>query len=128
QAVEFVQRLHARPVWDAPLIAGGVRRNFRAAAMKGFVDGISEDDLLSPEEVSGLAPPGRLVWGRDEQLLPREHLAFFKQHLPAHVEVVEPEGYGHCPHLDATEQVIRDLRAFGRQLLAPPAHLAKGAR
>ncbi len=122
EALSFTQRLYARPVWFAPLIANGVRRNFSQPALRAFVDQITDADLLSPDEVAGLTPPGRLIWGREEKLLPPEHLAFFKTHLPAHVEVFEPEGYGHCPQLDATDALVRDIRAFARDVLAPPAH------
>lgn len=99
-AAAFVDRIHVRPPWYRRVIAGDIRRRFRAPHMTAFLDRLRAHHLLTPGEVGALAPPVLLVWGQSDHLMPREHLEWFRRHLPAHARVEEPEQLGHCPHLD----------------------------
>lgn len=115
RAADFVGRLYARPPWFRRLIAGEVRRRFLAPPLRRFVDTIGPDDLFRPEELANLRMPVRLCWGRHDALMPREHLAFFRAHLPGHARIDEP-ACGHCPYLDAPADLARDIGAFAREL------------
>ena len=97
KARAFVPRLYARVPWFAQAIAPVVKATFSRPALRALVDSVKPADLLTPSEVSGLKVPTRLVWGKYDSLLPRENLAFFRAHLPAHAQVEEPELFGHCP-------------------------------
>jgi pimeloyl-ACP methyl ester carboxylesterase len=55
------------------------------------------------------------VWGRSERILPPSALAYFRAHLPAHVEILEPEGFGHCPHLDNPKRLARAITEFASE-------------
>jgi pimeloyl-ACP methyl ester carboxylesterase len=58
-----------------------------------------------------------VVWGRSERLMPAKHLAFFKENLPPHATIEEPEGYGHCPHIDDPESLSRKIVDFARRVV-----------
>ncbi len=56
--------------------------------------------------------PVLLLWGKDERILPRDHLEFFRRHLPEHARFEEPEGFGHAPYLDDVDAVARRILSF----------------
>lgn len=120
-AVAFVDKIHARPPWYRRLIANGVRGRFERPAMSAFLDHIQPEHLLDPAEVAALSMPVMLLWGRNDTLMPREHLEFFRAHLPGHAVVEEPDGFGHCPYLDTpgrlTEAIVRFTREHARPRL-----------
>jgi pimeloyl-ACP methyl ester carboxylesterase len=91
----FMNRLYHKTPWFAPLIAGDVHRLFDREPIK---------------------MPVHLVWGRSERLMPEENLLFFKKHLPANATIEEPEGFGHCPHLDAPGRLARKVLDFARRI------------
>ena len=59
--------------------------------------------------------PIHLVWGRSERLMPPTHLAFFKDSLPPHATIEEPEGMGHCAHLDDAAALAGKIVAFAQR-------------
>ncbi|APR85116.1 Putative hydrolase [Minicystis rosea] len=115
-ALDFVDRLFARPNPMRHLFAWGVRRQFSDPRVRGLLSAIAPQDLLRPEQLSALRMPVMLLWGRDERILPREHYEFFRRHLPAHTFVSEPEGLGHAPYLDDVGAVARQILTFAADL------------
>ena len=89
------------------------------AASPGVVDLVR---TFGPEhaitDCGSIAAPIRVVWGRSERLLPPSALAYFKANLPAHATILEPAGFGHCPHLDDPARLARLIAAFSRQAAA----------
>jgi len=112
----FMKRLYHKTPWFAPLIAGDVHRLFDREPIRTFTASASTEDLFTAEQISGLKMPVHLVWGRSERLMPEENLLFFKKHLPAHATIEEPEGFGHCPHLDAPGRLARKVLDFARRI------------
>jgi pimeloyl-ACP methyl ester carboxylesterase len=84
----------------------------RSRGVAELLHSLGPDDALSADEVGALAAPIRMIWGRGERLLPVEALAFWKAALPAHATIAEPDGIGHCPHLDAPLRLSRLIHAF----------------
>jgi pimeloyl-ACP methyl ester carboxylesterase len=111
-ALQFVDRLFSRRNRMRHLFAWGVRRQFENPDVRALLDGTSPGDLLTPEQLSALRMPLLLLWGRDERILPRQHLEFFRRHLPEHARLEEPEGFGHAPYLDDVDGVARRILAF----------------
>jgi pimeloyl-ACP methyl ester carboxylesterase len=111
-ALAFVDRLFSRRNRMRHLFAWGVRRQFRDPEVRAILAGTQPTDLLTPEQLSALRMPLLLLWGRDERILPRHHLEFFRRHLPGHARLEEPEGFGHAPHLDDADAVARRILAF----------------
>jgi pimeloyl-ACP methyl ester carboxylesterase len=124
-ALEFVDRLFAERCRMRHLFAWGVRRQFKSPEVRALLSALAPTDLLSPEQLSALRMPVLLLWGKDERILPRHHLDFFRRHLPDHAHLEEPEGFGHAPYLDDVGAVARRILSFTADVheLGPaPAH------
>jgi pimeloyl-ACP methyl ester carboxylesterase len=118
-ALVFVDRLLAEPTMLRHLIAWGVRRKFNEPQLRTLIESITEGDLFTPDELAALEVPALLIWGRSERILPRECLAFFRAHLPRHVRIEEPEGFGHTPHLERPGALTKHVLRFLESLDAP---------
>ena len=114
--VALVRRLYHQAPWYAPLLAADILRHFREPALRGLLDSFSPQDLLTPDEVAAITAPTLLLWGRSERLLPNRGLDFFRQSLPAHATIEEPDDFGHCPYLDRPAQLAERIAAFARAL------------
>jgi len=114
QAVRFLDK--ALTVDSAAVrhgLAWFMRR--RLAPVRALVDDMPYAPGLTAEEVSSLAMPVHLFWGKEERLLPAKHLDFFRAHLRnATIEV--PAGFGHSPHTDDVDAVARKLIDFARRV------------
>jgi pimeloyl-ACP methyl ester carboxylesterase len=110
EARAFLDLLYHRRPWFAPLVAGDVQRLFARDAIRSFTASVRAEHLFRAAELATLTMPVHLVWGRSERLL-----AFFKKSLPAHATVEEPDGFGHCPHLDAPGSLARKILDFARR-------------
>jgi pimeloyl-ACP methyl ester carboxylesterase len=116
QTRAFLGRLYHRTPWFAPLIAGDVQRMFARDAILSFTSSARSQHLFQKEQLAALKMPIHLVWGRSERLLPKENLDFFKESLPSHATIDEPEGFGHCPHLDDPARLTREIVAFAQRV------------
>jgi pimeloyl-ACP methyl ester carboxylesterase len=118
-AVRFVRRLHGRPVGvRAHLLAPILRRTLADPVLKSWLDRVSEGDFLEPDELRAVPRPVRVIWGRQERILPAHALAFWREHLPATSEVLEPEGFGHSPFLDDRRWTADQVVSFAEGLAA----------
>jgi len=115
EALAFLGRLYHRTPWFAPLFAAEVQRMFSRDPIRQFTSSVRPDHMFSEDRLSALSMPVHFLWGRSERLMPEEHLSYFKRSLPAHAMIVEPEGYGHCPHLDDPVRLSRDIIDFARR-------------
>jgi pimeloyl-ACP methyl ester carboxylesterase len=119
-AVAFVDKIHARPPFYRKLIASGVQAKFHAPAMKAFLARLSPADLLKADELRSLRAPVLLIWGKRDTLMPRDMLAFYREHLPSGTAVDEPDDMGHCPNLDAPDALSSRIIAFVRRIATEP--------
>lgn len=99
-ALRFIDRLFAKPRRFRHLYALGLRRQFRRTDIEAIFDAATTETLISADELRALTMPLLLIWGHAERILPARSLAFFRAHLPPHVEIHEPHGWGHAPFLD----------------------------
>jgi pimeloyl-ACP methyl ester carboxylesterase len=111
-ALAFVDRLFSRRNRMRHLFAWGVRRQFENPDVRELLSTTSPGDLLTPDQLASLQMPVLLLWGKDERILPRDHLEFFRRHLPEHARFEEPEGFGHAPYLDDVGAVARRILSF----------------
>jgi pimeloyl-ACP methyl ester carboxylesterase len=114
EALAFLQRVYHRTPWLARLIAHEVPASVGRPAVRALLASATNDHAAPPEGLSSLRMPVLLVWGRSERLLPATHLEYFARHLPGHAVVERPEGFGHCPHVDAPAAVAARIVAFAR--------------
>ena len=115
-AVVFLDRVYHRMPWFAHLIAHELPASIQRRAVRDLLATAGNDHLASPEALGSLEMPVLLVWGRSERLLPETHLQYFVRHLPKHAVVERPEGFGHCPHVDAPEALARRIVEMARSL------------
>ena len=122
QARAFLDTLHAKPLGlIGHVIAPFVRQVFRDPVLHGLLEGVGEGDWIRPDEIRSFPAPLRVLWGRYDRILPRSSLAFWRQHLPDHAEIDEPDAFGHAPQLDAAGALADDIVAFARRLASQGA-------
>ncbi|MBI2070925.1 MAG: alpha/beta fold hydrolase [Elusimicrobia bacterium] len=115
QAREFLRRLYHRAPWYTPLIAPGVHRLFARPLITDILESAKPDRHFTPEELGSFTMPVMLIWGRSDRVMPPNHAGYFKRHLPEGSVIEEPEGFGHCPHLDNPLRLARLITIFARE-------------
>jgi pimeloyl-ACP methyl ester carboxylesterase len=111
----FAARVYHEVPWFLPyfpLLVRDLRRELTRPELTKLLDQVKVEDAPSAEELARLTMPILLAWGRSDRLLPQSALAWFKEHLPPHTKVIEPTGWGHCPHIDDPQGLVRELRSF----------------
>jgi pimeloyl-ACP methyl ester carboxylesterase len=115
-AVRFLDRI----VLDAPflmrVLAHELIEVLGRKHVRDILETASPDHAPTPRDLERLTMPILLVWGREERLFPPTALAWFREHLPKHAEIVEPVGFGHAPHLDRPGEVAQVIERFVRSL------------
>lgn len=123
-AVRFLRTLHARPAeLKARIAAPFVRASLRDPALREWLGTVPPFDpstpdavYLTPAEVAEVRGPLRVVWGREDRILPASALAFWRTHLPPHGDLIEPAHVGHTPFLDDRAWTARAIRSFAETL------------
>lgn len=113
-ARRLLDRLYHRTPIYMPAFASGLRASMQSQAVADMLQSASDADLPPPERLRELSVPTLLLWGRSERLLPASSLAYFRRHLPEQTVIEEPEGFGHCPHIDDPARLARRVVAFMR--------------
>ncbi len=108
----LLDRLFHDMPWYAPAMAPLLVQLLKRPSVRTLRAAITRDNLLKPQQLASLTMPVLLLWGRSERLLPPEHLAWFKTHLPPHAVVEEPEQFGHSPQLDRPALLAARLCRF----------------
>jgi pimeloyl-ACP methyl ester carboxylesterase len=117
EAVALVRALHARdPGLKAHLLAPLVRRPLSDPLLRQWLYEMTSDDFLSAEEIASCTRPVRVIWGKQERILPQRAREFWRAHLPAHSDLVEPDGFGHSPFLDDRGWVVDEILRFSQKL------------
>ena len=81
-----------------------------AEALRGLADGLfpgGRQQVLDPAAVAQIAAPITAIWGEHDQIVPVAHADL----LPERVEVHRIEGVGHMPHMEASAEVNRLIKA-----------------
>lgn len=126
EALDFVDAMFADgagPLRHA--LAHGVRKRFTHPQMRSLLGGLTPDQLLRPADLSELRMPTLLIWGREERVLPRSHLEFFCEHLPAHAEIEEWPNFGHVGFLEQPDALAARVVDFARTASGAAKSLAR---
>jgi pimeloyl-ACP methyl ester carboxylesterase len=115
-ALRLLNQLYHRTPIYMPAFVSGLRATMQSQAVADMLQSASPADLLAPERLRALRVPTLLLWGRSERLLPASSLAYFRRHLPGHAVIEEPEGFGHCPHIDDPGRLAHCVVSFLRGL------------
>ncbi len=113
KALDFIDRLLARPGPLRHFFAWGVRRKLSRAHFRELLEAADLDAHgFDPEALRALSIPILLVWGEADRILPTRHLDFWKESLPPHAQIEELSGMGHSPFLDRPAALSRRLATF----------------
>ncbi len=112
EAHAFLQKLFHEPPWYLRLVAGDLKRRLARPELRHFFEAATVDDLLTPEQLKPLTMPVLFMWGGAEQVLPPQHLQWYREHLPESAAVVEPANYGHSAYVEYPEDVAKRMLAF----------------
>jgi pimeloyl-ACP methyl ester carboxylesterase len=115
-ARQFVERIFGRTPWYSPLMLPVLCRIFASPTIRGVLESLKPDEGVTREQLHALKMPILLVWGKRDRLMPAEHLRFYRENLPPHARIVEPERFGHCPQFDEPRSVSRMLLDFARDV------------
>ncbi|MFT4975160.1 MAG: pimeloyl-ACP methyl ester carboxylesterase [Myxococcota bacterium] len=124
EAAAFAEQYFGGQVRLRRLVARGVMKQLSNPTVQGFIDQLCEDDLHTPEHLARLSMPTLLLWGRRDGIMLPEQLDFYRQHLPEHARLEEPEAYGHAPYIEHASDLAGRLVAFVRA--AQPAPVGGG--
>jgi pimeloyl-ACP methyl ester carboxylesterase len=117
QAVTFVQELHGKPVHPvrAHLLAPFLRRSLQDPVVWRWLEQVADEDFLAPPDVRRLQGPVHVVFGRQERFFPPSAREFWREHLPPHAVLEEPDGMGHSPFLDDRPWASARIVAMARR-------------
>lgn len=117
-ALRFVDRmLSSSPPVFRHVLAHAIRGRFTAPHLRALLDSLDPADLLRPAELAALRMPTLMLWGRQEMILPPDHLEFFRRHLPQHAQLEIWDRFGHCGYLEQPGPVARRVLKFARTSL-----------
>lgn len=118
EALDFVDRLFAKPHPMRHVLAWGTRQQFARPGLCELLERITASELLCPGELAMLTMPIHVIWGAADRVLQPSHLEFFRRNLPQHAQLQVVEHYGHTPHMDHADELHRRLLAFCRSVHA----------
>lgn len=114
-ALAFLSLVYHRVPRAARLVAHEIpAATMKRRAVRDIIGGVSIDGVYLTDALTSLKVPILLVWGKSERFLPASHLSWFRENLPPHAVVEEPEGIGHVPPARIAERILR----FARELSA----------
>lgn len=123
----LLNRLFHDLPWYAPAMAPLLVQLLKRPSVRTLRAAITRENLLTPQLLSQLRMPVLLLWGKSEKLLPPEHLAWFRKHLPAHAVVEEPAEFGHSPQLDRPALLAARLCRFVEDVSQGKAPVGRAA-
>lgn len=115
-ALDFVDRLFAKPHPFRHLYAWGVRQRFGRPHLVRLLERLGDQRPLAPHDLATLRMPVYLLWGTADRVLPASHLSFFKAHLPPGSVIDTPSSLGHAPFLDCAPGVADKLIGFAARV------------
>jgi pimeloyl-ACP methyl ester carboxylesterase len=113
-AIKFMNNITAEPnLLTSVLLAEHILVNgVGSRHIQDLVDTVPHDYLFTPEQLEELKMPIQFIWGKKDRIMIKEQLDFFKEHLPKHSLIDEPDEFGHCPYLDHPVQLAARVIDF----------------
>ena len=123
ESLTWFPMLHAVPAW---FIEDRVRDGLRmpARAWKGILNGLCE--ATPPTESGTIHAPTLILWGAQDNLLPRSDQETLAARIPGATLKVYP-GVAHVVLWECPERVAQDMTAFFRSLGRPPRAVRRSA-
>jgi pimeloyl-ACP methyl ester carboxylesterase len=97
----FLDRVMAKSSWYSPFMVPPIFKNMNRKAVRDLLETTQFSELALQHRLPEVNVPTLLIWGKEDKLIPKSNLEWIKRIMPKHVELLEPEGVGHCPQLDS---------------------------
>ena len=111
----LVDALFHRAPWYGSLLGRELKLAMARPIVQSIVAQLEGIRALTIDDVADLTVPILMIWGQSERVLPRRSLEWYLKHLPEHVYVEQPFGYGHSPHVEVPEDLSARLLHFYRK-------------
>jgi pimeloyl-ACP methyl ester carboxylesterase len=114
--------LFNQPPPMADTVATFLQGRFSTPGIQGLLKRLDRESCLKPEQLQKLKLPVLLIWGKQDRVFPEE-LAFFKQALPPHARIIEPEHFTHSPYIEPgmDHELVQLMRDWSEDLAAEQA-------
>lgn len=112
---DFLNMLVTKAPWYRRVVENIVKERFLQPPVQELLSNVTPEVLLKPEEIASLQPPTLFIWGKADTLQ-GDQVNYFKKHLPAHTEILEPDDFAHCPFLDQPHACVRMAIEFATSL------------
>ncbi len=112
EARALLRRIYHKQPWFLPLVALEFPSLLARKPIRDIIETATLEHAVTPEELRALEMPVLFVWGRSERLLPKAYFDYFRENLPRHARILEPDAVGHCPHFDdpaGVAELVLDL-------------------
>lgn len=107
----FALLMHEPPLYMR-LFERGLVTQLGRPVIQRFLSDVRPDDCFTKEEVGALSVPTLVIWGKEDRILPRSALAFYREALPPTTVFEEPALLGHSPHVERPSLLLRRLLSF----------------
>ncbi|MDQ3263238.1 MAG: alpha/beta fold hydrolase [Myxococcota bacterium] len=108
----LTKRLFHKAPLGMLLFASQLRSMYSIPPVKAAFADARELSAVSPQVLSGLRMPVRVLWGGSEKILPNQSVEYFRAHLPAGSEVKVIPGFGHVPQMEKPQELLEEILAF----------------
>lgn len=109
----FLARLYNQPPALGWLVAREVQLRFRQPGLQAVIQTLDPEHLLRPEDLQQIQVPTLMIWGQQDRIL-EDQVHFFREHLPDHAHILEPDHFTHCPYMEMPEELALQIRNFAR--------------
>lgn len=86
------------PFWQG-VGAWVLQNRFSAPGVQFLLTRLDPSSAFEPAQLQALKPPTLLIWGQQDRIFPTE-VDYFKRHLPAQTQILEPAHFTHSPYLE----------------------------
>jgi pimeloyl-ACP methyl ester carboxylesterase len=115
-AINFVNALTYKPSLSSFIYADHVLATFGRPVVQQLLDNVEENNIaFTPEELQQLKMPILLIWGKAEKIMLNNQFEFFKNNLPEHTMIDQPDDFGHCPFIDRPGPLAARIIAFSER-------------
>jgi pimeloyl-ACP methyl ester carboxylesterase len=112
----FARVYHAPPRVLTTLLSYELPHALRRPPIRDILETATNEHAPTAEALRALRMPILFLWGRSERVFGAEQLDWFRAHLPGHAIIEQPEGFGHCPHLDAPAELASRIVRFAQSV------------
>ncbi len=121
--VRFLKSVYASPSPAIYLVAADICKTYQLPFIKQIFASLVPDQDDLGDFLPTLTIPVQLVWGKREKIFPHSGLIYFRNKLPKHTIILEPEHMGHCPQMEHPREIYALLLDFSTHIASRNARV-----